>query len=126
MIYYAENAFIFCLVQLLNAKLASSVLHVWQTPLWSEHPTGCERPAGSANSFWHYLLLILILGSSDILGKDELAQEEGDWEGGNRGKGDEVQRQLPPAISRSFFLFPLPGMQSAFPVCPLPSVQHQE
>lgn len=60
MIYCAETAFIFCLVQLLNAKLASSVWHVWQTPLWSVHPTGRKRPAGSANSSQHYLLLILI------------------------------------------------------------------
>lgn len=106
MIYYAETAFIFCLVQLLNTKLASSVWHVWQTPLWSVHPTGCKGPAGSANSSWHYSLLILIrcAGILDILGKDELAQEEGGWEGGDREKGGEVQRDscLPASQDASY------------------------
>lgn len=101
MIYYAETAFIFCLVQLLNAKLASSVWHVWQTPLWSVHPTGCKRPAGSANSSQHYLLLILIPCAGICWHPWErwTCKEKRGWEGGHRGQGDEVHGCCLPASS---------------------------
>lgn len=104
--------------------------HVWQTPLWSVHPTGCKRPAGSANSSWHYLLLILIPCAGILwhpwerwtctrrgrLGRRE--QGEGRWG---------ARRRLPPGTPRSFLQFPHPcmGCGDAFPACPLPSVWQQ-
>lgn len=130
MIYYAETAFILCLVQLLNAKLVSSVWHVWQTPLWSVHPTGCKRPAGSANSSQHYLLLILIPCAGicwhpwerwtctrrGMLGRR--AQRAGRWD---------VWKQLSPSISSRFlqFSYPSMGCGDAFPASPLSSAHQQ-
>lgn len=91
MIYYAETAFIFCLVQLLNAKLASSVWHVWQTPLWSVHPTGCKGPAGSAHSSQHYLLLILLPCMGVLWHPWERWAHTGWWKLGRRGQGEAAQ-----------------------------------
>lgn len=115
MIYYAETAFIFCLVQLLNAKLASSAWHVWQTPLWSVHPTGCKGPAASAHSSQHYLLLILLPCAGILWHPWERWACSGWWSLGRRGQGE---GKLPKAILT--ILYPSMVHGDAFPECPIP------